>query len=445
MKCNHYKCDTIFGPLNHRYTCSICNNKYCDSHTCNTSYISHLRGLKLYKIDDVNKNGKYICNDCFDKYGPNDISIRNNIFDRTCHIDDCNNDLDSLLTLKYSCISCGRISCKTHSISIDKVPHIWKEENTNYPLSNSVCTTCFCEKNAKQQSDSQFHEKAVNLRLSAGKRDGARKAILIHGILSNSKKMEVFSSTLERSGLFDSIWLLDDLAYQGRVNEAKRLSINDIPIGLDLRKIGLSAAKIASNKAYQTIDIPGYIVEGAARNLASTVKLLGWNDVTLVGHSLGGMVARCAVESFDLSKHISNVITMGSPFKIWQTFNNTKYWDFTPNKKINYLVILGSKDWVTTHRHLGNLTDDDNKYNNILKVMIPDLDHTSIHDKANTTYMSDLIRGFINGSIFDDKSEFFIRRENDKSFACFVGIHGKAHKNDAFFDFSGEWVEFSDL
>ena len=64
MKCNHHKCDTIFGPLNHKYTCSICNNKYCDKHTCNTSYIRHLIGLKLYKIDDVNKNGKYICIDC---------------------------------------------------------------------------------------------------------------------------------------------------------------------------------------------------------------------------------------------------------------------------------------------------------------------------------------------------------------------------------------------
>ena len=444
MKCNYPRCDIEYSVSHHKYKCSVCQKYHCDNHACNTSYFRHLKGLQFHIIDKVINNKGYICKKCFVKYGPKDKSLVANIFDRVCNFNECNCDLKSVLTIKYSCVSCGGLSCNAHSIGIEKTTEEWQMEHLNYPLGEKVCLKCFNEKSAVSKIIS-YHKKALNLKFSAGDPNGDKRAIIVHGILSNPKQLGWFSRDLVKTGIINSVWLLDDLSYQGRVNEGKRIGINDIPLGLDVKKFGVSILKVLGNKIYQILDLPPYIVEGAARNLASTLKLLDWKGVTLIGHSLGGLVVRCAAETYELGDNVRNIITLGSPFQIWQKTYTPKFWKYIPNKKINYLIVLGKNDWVSTSRSFGNLTSNDEKLKNIVKVIIPGLDHTTIHKKANSVYLYEFLNSFLSGSLFNEKDKFFIRKGKKKVRACITELNGKPREEDHSFCFSGEWIEFEKI
>lgn len=443
MECSFDKCDVEFGILNHKYKCEICGNYYCDEHACNASYIKHLRGLKYFELDKVaNKNG-YICINCFILHGPDDPLMISNIFDRKCYIDGCDSHLNDKLKFKYSCVSCGKLTCSKHSVEREKASSGWLEKHVIYPSGERICTKCLNEKSG--QSNIVYHHDALNLKLCAGKPDGERKAVIVHGILADPMNLGWFANTLYRNDLFDSIWLYDDLSYQGRVNEAKRFTLDDIPLGIDLKAVAKNVVKIMGKKALQAIDLPSYIVEGASRTMASTIKLLGWKNVTLLGHSLGGLIVRCASETYKLEEYVNKIITLGSPFQLWNRFHKTKYWNFNPNKNIRYLNVLGGNDYIAAHRSWCDLTQNDEKLKNVLKVIIPKLDHSTIYERIGETYFIDFMNGFLNETFFCDKTEFYLREDESNLKVHFQGLHGQVNENDQCIYCSGEWLEFKNM
>ena len=258
MQCYHRGCSITFGVSHHKYKCGICGKYFCDDHACNTSYFRHLKGLHYYEIDKVINSKGYLCRNCFKTYGPENSGMEASIFDRVCHIDGCGADLNSPLTLKYACVACGKLTCKAHSVEIGKTTAVWQQQYIQYPLGERVCSHCFKEKEA--DAVPRAHENALNLRLAAGDPDGTNKAIIVHGILSRPGNLEWFARNLVRNSLLDSVWVYDDLAYRGRVNEAGRIGPGDIPLGIDIRTISKSVLKVLGKKAYQIVDLPSYIV-----------------------------------------------------------------------------------------------------------------------------------------------------------------------------------------
>ncbi len=443
-KCAHTNCKTKFSVTNHKYKCAICENNFCDEHSCHSSYIKHFKGLEYFDLDNVIRDEGYVCQNCFQLCGPAVERITENLFKRNCHIDGCDHKLNSFTTIKRACISCGMIACDTHSIPKSKISDEWLRCHTNFPLGEMICINCSSNKSA-ESCEYKRHPKALNLQLAAGSPEGKNKAVIVHGILSDPSALSWFAKNLVNTESFDSVWLYDDLSYKGRVNEATRFALGDVPLGVDVKVILKAGIKILGRKAYQVIDLPSYIVEGAARKLASDIKLLNWEKVCLIGHSLGGLVVRCAAEAYDRGEQVNNVISLGSPFQAWSKIHSPREWEMTPIDNIKYLVLLGKDDWVTTHRSLGNLTKQDDDLKNTLKAIFPGLDHTNIHKNATKSYIFKFLKDFLSNDLFESTENFFVRDVKNNKKGFITSLHGKLQEDDSSFTFSGDWIEFEKI
>ncbi|HPU81416.1 alpha/beta fold hydrolase, partial [Accumulibacter sp.] len=243
------------------------------------------------------------------------------------------------------------------------------------------------------------------------------------------------ANALVSRGGFDSVWGFDDIAYHGRVNEARALNIADIPMGFD----GALKALISTigAKALQVVNLPAYIVEGAARNLFLNLDFLGQTEVTIIGHSLGGVVTRCMVESYDVAPFVRSVVTLASPHYLWLLAqrSNLQYWKGIPSPDIRYLAVLGKADWVSREMY-SNYTADDRPYGNLTKVLIKG-DHTSIHGQPFGTYVPELIKGFL-----DEFQGFYIQVQGGKPYLRYVPLHGNSGEQVVSFP-QGRWLEFT--
>ena len=446
--CSHKNCSVRFNLTNHKYSCSICNKYFCNAHSCNSSYLKHLVGLEYYPIDHTVSNNGHICSNCFASLGFDLVEWSKCIFERKCYAEGCDKGL--IAKFKYSCVSCGKFFCSDHfDKEKKKVPGNWLIEHMNYPSADGVCVKCYSEKSAEyKEGICNSHPIADNLKLSAGHVDGDRKAIIVHGILSNPYSMDWFSRRLVKDDVFDSVWVFDDIAYTGRVNEAAKLNIGDIPLGL--KEIARSGIKIVGSKIFNILNLPPYIIEGAAQHLSTVVKFLKWEDVTLIGHSLGGLVTRCAIEAFPMEGQVSTVITLGTPHKLWselgcKVFGAPKRWNMQPNYNVTYLLMLGKDDWVTTHRSFGDLNSEDTNPPNVYKILFPQLDHSGIHSDSHRFYMSRFLKEFLTGRAMNTTEHFFVQQGAKKNYLCMTGLHGNPDKGDTSLSISDQWLEFKKL
>lgn len=435
--CESSGCEVEFGIFNHKYTCAICARSFCDDHACRYDYLTQFGGLHLPAIEKVIQEKGYICQGCFDQSGLALAEHGRGVFERKCSHPECEVSFRNLINQKRSCVSCGKWYCRAHcKLERSDVSDAWLKEHTNFPLGEMVCTLCHGQKSATHlPSKVVEHPETPSLKLMAGSFDGERTAIVVHGILSNYEAMAGLCSALVSRGGFDSVWAFDDIAYQGRVNEAKGFSISDIPLGFE----SLVKTLIASvgSKVLQVVNLPAYLVEGAARNLFLNLKLLNRGNVTIVGHSLGGVVSRCLVESYDVSPYVRTVVTLASPHALWLKTQRSslRYWGAKPNSDIRYLAVLGKGDWVSRDFY-SNYTEDDAKYGNIVKVLIKG-DHTSIHESPYSTYVPELIRGFLG-----NYEGFYVRVQDGKPYLRCVPLHGSSAESYVEFP-SGKWLEFS--
>ncbi|RMH38045.1 MAG: alpha/beta fold hydrolase [Gammaproteobacteria bacterium] len=413
-KCANSKCDVEFGLRHRKYECSGCGKYFCVEHVCDSSYVGCLAREGLDAVEKAIDEKGHLCFSCLaGEYQKIGIPEEEAAGVKTCSASGCGKNLGGLFTGKSTCAVCGRTFCSDHICERDDVDNRWLVRNERFRGAEGVCSECR-EGIDTEHYDNRviYHDKAYNLRFVAGTRNGKRKAVLVHGILSGHMAFDEIGRELVRCGAFDVVWALDDLVYQGRVNEAKRVGLSDFittpdPVSI-LKTIGVGLTKAGFLKALTAIDLPAYIVEGAARNLALTLRLLGWKGVTIIGHSLGGIVARCAVESYDLTSSVDKVITLGSPFRLWLKVNKPKLWNPEAlNMQVGYLALVGKGDWVVAHRSLGNLTENDSANPNVLKILIEDADHTSIHSNVRHNNVAAIIKAFVLGYGSNMASECF--------------------------------------
>lgn len=378
------------------------------------------------------KNGA-ICASCFIKTGLSFEFFEKPLFKKLCVYPSCNEQS------KYSCKSCGGLYCKRHG-SKAEMPQQWLAQHEQYPLAQGICSVCLSEEESKQiTNESVEHVDTSFLKLLAGKSDGTRPCIVVHGIMSNPENMSQLATALVAKDSFDAVWGFNSIAYRGRTNEAKSLDITDIPFGVDslLKAIGKAVLKQAS----KIIDLPAYIVEGAAQELVQAIKSSNMSNVTLIGHSLGGLVCRCAVETYSVENTVKNVITLASPQRAWlNTFGRRlTLWKQQPKENVRYLAVLGKGDMVAQDSW-SDYTEDDTKFGNVLKVII-DGGHSSIHEKSYGTYVPELITSFMKDEINNKSEKFYVVVENAKPYLKYEALHGSRTEERVDIP-HGQWLDF---
>jgi pimeloyl-ACP methyl ester carboxylesterase len=428
-KCAEVQCNTEFKLFTSEYACSICAKKFCENHVCSSASLKHFAGQHLPQIEKViaEKKGA-ICASCFIKAGLSFEFFEKSLFKELCLYPDCNEKS------KYSCKSCGGLYCKSHGSKAEMLKE-WSKQHEKYPLAEGICSVCLSGEEAKQTANENIeHIDTSFLKLLAGKSDGVRPCIVVHGIMSNPENMSSLANALVAKDTFDVVWGFNSIAYIGRVNESKTFDITDIPLGVD--SLIKTTLKVAGKRAIKMIDLPAYIVEGAAQELFQAIKSSNMSHVTLIGHSLGGLVCRCAVETYAIEDKVKNVITLASPQRLWlgRYGGDLNLWKQHPKKDIRYLAILGkgdivAKDWWSDY------TKDDAMFSNVLKVLV-DGGHSSIHEKPYGTYVPD-----IQDEINNASEQFYVVVENAKPYLKYQPLHG-TRKEEPVDIPHGQWLDF---
>ena len=225
----------------------------------------------------------------------------------------------------------------------------------------------------------------------AGSENGKRKALLIHGILSSAENMQPIADALVENDTCDSVWAYDSWAYWGDVTRAMKLKPADALDFISPKYWAIFLGRKLADRAAMIVETPSHTIEGAGQEIAGLLALLGWEDVTLVGHSLGGLVARCAVEAYGAEKQVGVVVSLGTPHWLWSKAHSPEDWQETPVDGVRYLQVVGNDDWVVYRKGWGDFTPDDTEYRGIVKVLHPGLDHGTIRSEIGTSYIPELI------------------------------------------------------
>lgn len=277
----------------------------------------------------------------------------------------------------------------------------------------------------------------------AGTNYGKRKALLVHGILSSGPAMQPIADALVKEGTCDSVWAYDSWAYWGDVTGSLNLKPTDafdllFPSGW-VRMLGKAVAR----KAAMVLATPSHTIEGAGQEIAGLLGLLGWEDVTLVGHSLGGLVARCAVEAFGANRQVSTVVCLGTPHWLWSKAHRPEVWDEEPTANVRYLQIVGNGDWVVNRKGWGDFTANDKDFNRLVKVLYPGLDHTTIRSSIGDSYIPKLISAVRDTPSLWQKSDLFLTETKSKVPLLALGAYGDdPAETKALGNFSGRWFQF---
>ncbi len=262
--------------------------------------------------------------------------------------------------------------------------------------------------------------------------------VVIHGTNSQAINMYKLADALSDYTDFEAIYVFDDWGYFSMVNP----SISWVD-ALDF--IGPKGwLRFLSRKVAEIIATPSFAVETAAQRIASEVRINKFNNVSLIGHSLGGLVARCALETYDLRREVRSVITLGSPHYAWHKSHYPYLWKENPFKDYPYLFILGGADAICTNRYMGNITrKNDHLIKGLSKVIIPGHGHSSIHEEAASNYVTELINHFHKKKSLAGTSEFSVVEFDDGESLFYSDeiseISEKKHSPSLYSD----WLEFA--
>lgn len=267
-------------------------------------------------------------------------------------------------------------------------------------------------------------------------------AIIIHGTNSQAANMEKFAYAMTENSSFDAIYLFDDWNYFSMVNPT--LSWADAFDFINPKKWVEFLGKLALRKLGEIVATPSFAVEGAAQTIASEIELFNFKDVCLIGHSLGGLVARCALESYDLRDKVRSLVTLGTPHYAWHESHRPNLWDETPYNDVPYLLLLGYGDFVCTIKEAGDITwNSDHKFENLYKIIYPGLDHGTIHTSASKTYVPEIIDHFNKKKGLIGKSKFYVNQDDEDYYILYYNDHhGPANRDSISPDSISGWIYF---
>jgi len=391
--------------------------------------IAHLSGLHISEVEQVIGSQGRACYDCLAQSSLNKSSCEQLFATQLCGDAHCTKEVGGLMASKCICACCGSTFCKDHSIDKHTVGHNWLDQNEHFPNTKYLCFVCLHENNSTA-GDAEFphHPKTTYFRLLAGNASGQNIAIVVHGVMSGYASLQTFSRALVKQQCFDAVWTVDDVGYKQRVNQSMGFTSTDLlsAIPSSLTSIGTLSAigPVVMSELSTVVDLPSYIIEGAAQSLDNAIKSIDCKNATLIGHSLGGMVARCTVESYDLSNYIDNVITLGSPQYLWLMFNTPALWRPRLNGKHRYLVLVGNQDRVVLSKDWASKIDP--PHENLLNILIDGADHTTIHSNPHKTYIMELIKSFAERDIpSSSEDKFFVWVDKGEAFLGCSKIHNK--------------------
>ena len=144
--------------------------------------------------------------------------------------------------------------------------------------------------------------------------------------------------------------------------------------------------------------LPADIIEDAAETLAAELLAQDFRNVTLIGHSAGGLVARCTLEAFQIRHVVRSVVTLATPHLAWHMQSSPEHWNERPLKNFPYLLLVGDEDLTLTldwtlQGMAFDLSHRDEKLKT-LKIILPGADHSSIHEEAADNQVAKFIVEF---------------------------------------------------
>jgi pimeloyl-ACP methyl ester carboxylesterase len=255
------------------------------------------------------------------------------------------------------------------------------------------------------------------------------------------------AQALVRFGHFDGVFGYDCWAWWGAMARGALLKTVDLLeiVQPSVRGMVLGLQREQARRAALLIQTPAHEVEGAAQGVAALLMLLDWDDVCVIGHDAGGLVARSAVESHPLGRRVGSVVTLGTPHLLWSRYHEPVDWTMRPKRQLPYLHVLGSEDWVGVRRPYGDLSRGDHNRRNLFKVLYPGLDHGSIVQDAAHTWMPELVSTFHLGRGFRHRKEAYVVEAEDYPLLRLTACSGPPPRGArATSGFAGRWLEFSD-
>lgn len=250
------------------------------------------------------------------------------------------------------------------------------------------------------------------LRFVAG--DSAAKenlGILIHGMHSSPAKLNRLASALAAQKTFSAIYLFDEREYRSDVSENS------------LSMLGSFGRPLIFYES-----VPSVIVESASEKLADEICSQNLSELTLIGHSLGGFVARCTLEAWKLRDRVRSLVTLSAPHLAYR-LSSPKYWKMRPLKNFPYLLLVGeADDFIWPDVLFGSLMSDLSLFDlsrrdealDVTKIMIPEADHSSIHREASDNHVAKLIGEFSRSRGLNKTHPFYVKLDEDgEAVLCF--------------------------
>jgi hypothetical protein len=282
-------------------------------------------------------------------------------------------------------------------------------------------------------------------------------AIIVHGMISEPNEFDRFAKSLVANNHFDAVYAFDSWGYYGFVNQIMNfdLRLDDITdIVVLLKKIiknfsykdlVLKIGKLGAKRLAAIVESPPYVIEGAAQELSSAITNGPFENICLIGHSLGGIVSRCAFETFEgVSERLGSYISLGSPHRLWRESHRTNIWPELVDESVPYLNVIGNWDKVCARRELANFTINDEEFENIYKIIYPGHNHSSIHEYANESYIGEIISYFHQHGGFPDKDFAYHYEGEEDDYFCLAVEAGPAERGCLKIDDISGWLRFYD-
>ena len=248
-------------------------------------------------------------------------------------------------------------------------------------------------------------ERAGCLRRLAGPAGEVRScAVVVHGLRSRADDMQALASHLVERGGFGAAWAYDSALYRGLTNPRFRWhDAIDLAIAPSPKRIGFQLLRMGGRKAAELVATPTWLVEGAADDVLHGLPFLPAGRVCLIGHSLGGIVARCAAARAGADGGMGSVVTLGAPHALWRSTHAPSDWDPLEAPPVPSMTLLGDRDWVVLYPWAAEGGQRAGRDGAAWKILLENRTHHTVHAADPSGGLTRLIADLhARGALTDD-------------------------------------------